>query len=752
MPLIHPTETNVLDFKIQDGRTLQDGGFLAHQPDDAPAGWRGRIGAALVYDGGDAVRVPTPMGDPRDDQMQGTWAQRLIEVAGRVCYDGETEVLTRGGWVKFRDLISGVEVATYNSGNDNMEFQTPTDYIRKPYIGEMYRVNTTKVSLFVTPDHDLFVGSASGKTWSLCKAKDLAGTKYLVRRRARYLGSIPEPIVMRGLTYRQTHLNKTGKASVRTVADEIIAVHQMSAWATVLGYYVSEGTLNMNAGNGSAPYVSIYQKRANMQPILNAAAGCGLPARVVHVDKRNDVAQIRVAGSTLARYLLQFGKGSRNKRLPHYVFEWPCEQRERLLDALMAGDGHTTKCGVRVYNTNSRGLADDVQRLIVSLGRAATINYSKCKTCLMYRIRETAHDDVSVNKHHRQDAFVPYDGEVFCVSVPNRILVTRRDGKVALCGNCYDSMGAGRSSEAYRKHLLDVGHGSVLEHASVTLRASIQPYPTECLAFAQLLANRPGVYWRSCPDGDNGVYLTINARAAREFLKSGFDCSLYDRQAVLVCDAATRILEALKEEFIGLLGHRPRGIYLEVFSEKPHVVSPEAPEEKWITLYLEGSRIMSHELVRHRHQTAMSQRSGRYCDESESEWVLHPALTTDDAWKEDYDRAARRYGDCVRAVQPRMEALGISKTDARKQARSAARGILGNAMQTALIFSASVAQWRHMLRMRAANAADAEIRNLFSQAILPVLKASRYGQDFADLETAPASDGLGLCLKDGGAE
>jgi len=33
---------------------------------------------------------------------------------------------------------------------------------------------------------------------------------------------------------------------------------------------------------------------------------------------------------------------------------------------------------------------------------------------------------------------------------------------------CYDSFGKGRSSEAFHQHILDVGHGSVLEHAYFT--------------------------------------------------------------------------------------------------------------------------------------------------------------------------------------------------------------------------------------------------------------------------------------------
>jgi thymidylate synthase ThyX len=58
----------------------------------------------------------------------------------------------------------------------------------------------------------------------------------------------------------------------------------------------------------------------------------------------------------------------------------------------------------------------------------------------------------------------------------------------------------------------------------------------------------------------------------------------------------------------------------------------------------------------------------------------------------------------------------------RKQARGAARGFLGNALSTELIFSASVAQWRRMIAQRDNEAADAEIRDLFCNYITPVVE------------------------------
>ncbi|MFN2525032.1 MAG: FAD-dependent thymidylate synthase, partial [Actinomycetota bacterium] len=68
-----------------------------------------------------------------------------------------------------------------------------------------------------------------------------------------------------------------------------------------------------------------------------------------------------------------------------------------------------------------------------------------------------------------------YDGEVFCCTTENGIVLVRRRGLVHFSGNCYRSWKEGlnpnvtrvRKDQAeYFLNLLRSGHGSVLEHAN----------------------------------------------------------------------------------------------------------------------------------------------------------------------------------------------------------------------------------------------------------------------------------------------
>ena len=70
---------------------------------------------------------------------------------------------------------------------------------------------------------------------------------------------------------------------------------------------------------------------------------------------------------------------------------------------------------------------------------------------------------------------------------------TPREKTAELCGRiCYDSLGKGRSSPEYHKHIHQVGHYSVYEHTPITVQFSLDS-EAELLPFVLACLNRPGV-------------------------------------------------------------------------------------------------------------------------------------------------------------------------------------------------------------------------------------------------------------------
>lgn len=319
---------------------------------------------------------------------------------------------------------------------------------------------------------------------------------------------------------------------------------------------------------------------------------------------------------------------------------------------------------------------------------------------------------------------------------------------------CYDSFGSGRSSADYHEHLLNVRHLSVHEHATFTVELDTASLPDVSL-FA-VFQNRPGCWLRVI--STTRARVTLNLRSVLEW--DAWSHSLIDVRDEYVSLAACNVVgNAIKrvayEKARAILGH----LCVEVSALQASIVSPETDDERWVSLFLTGSRGFSHEQVRHGDFTAISQRSTRYVDESESAWVTHPLLgrwleesRTKNPLAHDHVRvmldgvvtkSQKSYDVLVQVLENWLSDQGIDKLTARKQARGAARGYLGNALYTEMLFTASVSQWRRMLSQRACQAADAEIRQVYATGVLQTLQSSRYGDRFNDLVTRPSPDGVG---------
>lgn len=333
--------------------------------------------------------------------------------------------------------------------------------------------------------------------------------------------------------------------------------------------------------------------------------------------------------------------------------------------------------------------------------------------------------------------------------VGHHLTSTPHDNLIELAGRvCYDSMvPKSRNSTDYHKHIIEVQHTSVWDH--VVFNMDIDPalcyaadtnFEAICTIMAHC-ANRPGVYTRYIPerwarDGLEAwtykqrasIRVTLNLRALREWSKFNPEVLLLDKTSA----------DALQETF---RQHAKRKCPLAMQDFQPsrerdgHIqpVAPSHPEEIYITLFFTRvSRGLSHELVRHRHMAGISQRSTRYCDESESNWCVHPLMRGLPESQEAFDTvlsiAKGGYKVVNNEVKAALLAKGADKFTALKQARGAARGLLGNALETELVYTTNLAQWKRMIAQRANPAADAEIRETFEE--VKALLTSEFPEHF----------------------
>lgn len=131
------------------------------------------------------------------------------------------------------------------------------------------------------------------------------------------------------------------------------------------------------------------------------------------------------------------------------------------------------------------------------------------------------------------------------------------------------------------------------------------------------------------------------------------------------------------------------------------------------TFYIQGvSRALTHELIRHRH-LSYSQLSQRFVDESESEAVMPPAISSlegpvravaGSAVAAANNTASESYAHLVDVLQYK----GLP----RKQAREAARAVLTNMTETKIVVTGNMRAFRDFVKKRHTLAADAEIRKV----------------------------------------
>lgn len=165
----------------------------------------------------------------------------------------------------------------------------------------------------------------------------------------------------------------------------------------------------------------------------------------------------------------------------------------------------------------------------------------------------------------------------------------------------------------------------------------------------------------------------------------------------------------------------------------------------WDLIITGVSRSFTHELVRHRAGTGISQLSQRYVDESTADFV-EPGIIAGDpelhaVWQAAIESAHASYKTLVERLAAKVQAEhpDLGRTARMKMAREAARSVLPNATETKLMFSANARALRWIITLRGGEGAEPEIRRF-------AVKLGRLMRDeaptlFGDIEIVTLPDG-----------
>ncbi|MBI5072364.1 hypothetical protein HZA99_00950 [Candidatus Woesearchaeota archaeon] len=366
---------------------------------------------------------------------------------GLSCYDEETDVLTSNGWKPFSKVTSADAICTLNSVSNIIEFQHPKKIFKDEYNGKMYKLKTKRVDLFVTPNHRLFVTTCdfrNPKPFFLKEAEFLFGKSKRFKKDGRWIGEQKEYFKLPAVNIK--HGSKFYNGS-RKKSEKRFPI---TDWLKFFGFWIAEGWTSKGKNGDYNVCVSNTKESLifEMKDILEKFG------YTTYYNKK--IYTLRVRDYQLFIYLKEFGK-CYDKFIPSGIKALSKELLEILLEYYIKGDGHVYgRAGKGLSaTTTSIKLRDDLQEIALKIGISAYYKLHNKKgtpfkspnskkiykqrndSWVIYFIRHNTHAIIpsTIKKYGYIEKWVDFEGAVYCVSVPNKVVYVRRNGIPVWCGN-----------------------------------------------------------------------------------------------------------------------------------------------------------------------------------------------------------------------------------------------------------------------------------------------------------------------------
>jgi predicted nucleotidyltransferase len=367
------------------------------------------------------------------------------------CYSDDTEFLTENGWKKFDDIGSTDKLATIFHKNMygesevtnrtylGIEYQIPTNRLDGIFSGNMYNLAGQHTDVLVTPNHRMFYRKVERNT-------GVVYTPVLEE-----VASLPDSfdVLIAPTPNKKNYSDKK--------IFEGIPINNL-AYLTLMGWYLSDGSAQFQE-SGNKKAISISQKlggklswkMARWNGDYSILANSSL---YEYTRESTDFRPYSIVERVLSvrehkiidRMIDECGYTT-TKRIPRWVMGLSKRLKDALLNALLGGDGttreHKTKSVSYIYYSTLKGLADDVQELALLCGYETAlygpylVSKKDYPDTIMYQvhIRSEVGQWRRFVRHNNVTPIMVQNARIVCFTVPNGILITRRNGKVGIHGN-----------------------------------------------------------------------------------------------------------------------------------------------------------------------------------------------------------------------------------------------------------------------------------------------------------------------------
>lgn len=332
---------------------------------------------------------------------QRQWALRS-QFTGYCLIPG-TEVLTKAGWCKIESLPKGLEVAQWHT-SDKIDWAVPTEYHNPYYTGELITCNG-KVSFTGTPDHRVPVydtGTAKLKDFTLETLPKNSGCLRFLSTGTLNVGEEWDKNFIRLLVAAQAEGSWTDSGAIRFGFQTVRKIQRLRRILQDLG--IDAG----NFGLATTP----------------SGKSITLKATLKQVERLRDcIGKEKLFGD----WLLSLGPESLKVFIEEVGF-WD--------ESYLEGNREWE------YFTTVKENADWVRTVAALTGHHSSLHVQQDFDWKpTYRVNITVRcnpvPNYKYSPHLHEWGTIPYDGTVYCLSVPSSYFLIRYNGQISVTGNCF---------------------------------------------------------------------------------------------------------------------------------------------------------------------------------------------------------------------------------------------------------------------------------------------------------------------------
>jgi len=361
---------------------------------------------------------------------------------GNCCYTKGHDVLTTKGWIPINEITKKHKVATLI--NDELKYKHPVAIQKYDYEGDIYIQESNQVSLKVTPNHRMYIGTDRKPIkFRIEEAKDIKGkrVKYLKNvEKFKPKNKLKEFIIPE---YVETQTGKIRPAMKLNI----------EAWSTFFGIWIAEGCVV-----GSQVNIASHKQRVK-DALIKCCKTLGFKIGTSNYHKTDKEKNCwRISNVQIAKYMKQYSVGAINKFLPKWVWKLSRKNCKLLLEGMLLGDGHTMENGTKRYDTSSTKLADDFMRLCLHCGYSTNkklkcekgyskiIKTGRCKGNVVkanadaWRLTIVTKQNTPLVNGRKKitDRYEKFKGKVYCCTAGGNgegVIYVRRNGIPIWCPN-----------------------------------------------------------------------------------------------------------------------------------------------------------------------------------------------------------------------------------------------------------------------------------------------------------------------------